>query len=83
MVGSYSGSPLRKIVSAAVALKPVMLVGCSRLQLLRQFPKRAYLIQVALFKFRSDCSTSSARSLAVLMSYTWQSTFVILPFPLG
>jgi hypothetical protein len=69
MIESYSGSPLRKIVSAAVALKPVMSVGCPRLQLLRQFPKRAYLIQVALFKFRSDCSaSSSARSLAVLMS---------------
>jgi hypothetical protein len=69
MVGSYSGSPSRKIVSAAVALKPVKSVRCSRLQLLRRFPKRAYLIQVALFKFRSDCSTSSAaRLLAVLMS---------------
>jgi hypothetical protein len=69
MVGSYLGSPLRKIVSAAVALKPVMSVGCSRLQLLQQFPKRAYLIQVALFKFRSDWSASSlVRLLAVLMS---------------
>jgi hypothetical protein len=69
MVEPYSVSPLRRIVSAAVALNPVMSVGCSRLQLLRQFLNRAYLIQVALFKFRSDCSAlSSARLLAVLMS---------------
>jgi hypothetical protein len=62
---SYSGSPLRRVIAAAVALKPVMLDGCSRLQ----FPNRAYLMHVGLFKFRSNCSASlSARSLAVLMS---------------
>jgi hypothetical protein len=74
MAESYSGSPLQRIVSAAVALKPVMSEGCLRLQLLRQFPNRAYLMQVDLFKFRSDYSAlSSARLLAVLMSCILES----------
>ena len=66
---SYSGNPFRRISSATVSAKPVIVAGCSRLQFFLQLPSSAHLMQVVLLRWRSACrAASSAMSLAVLKS---------------